>query len=167
MDNQYVEEITEAELFARAQLIRARDEYFNNCNDSYLASLVRNGVDSQGYELAQPTRDFIADVLEGNIKRTPGRKKNNWLRDHTIALEIYKLVDIKKSHNLTSGRCDGAAAIIGNKYGIEEESTAIKIYQRNKARIENDIQENRKAMALFKEHDQRAVVNGNMDTNSD
>ena len=85
--------------------------------------------------LNDQTRRFIADVIEGKIKRLKGRPKDK-RRDYLIATYIELL--ILQGKNLTSNSKEsGAAFITGKMYGIEEDA-AIKAYQRMKSRLEED-----------------------------
>lgn len=81
---------------------------------------------------------YIADVLEGKIKKTKGRPANI-KRDRKIAwmIDLY----LKKEMKLTSNSNeDGAAALVAKKFGIEED-VAIKAYQRMKPEIDAQYEE--------------------------
>ncbi|MBS4028183.1 MAG: hypothetical protein KGZ58_06025 [Ignavibacteriales bacterium] len=81
---------------------------------------------------------YIADVLEGKIKKTKGRPANI-KRDRKIAwmIDLY----LKKEMKLTSNSNeDGAAALVATKFGIDEDA-AIKAYQRMKPEIDAQYEE--------------------------
>jgi hypothetical protein len=138
MNNENKRELSDAEWLAALQLYIAKREYHENCNDSYLAQLIRRNADDAGNDLAQCTRDFIADVIEGNITREIGAG-NKWDRDFEIGCKIYSLR--RKGMNLTSQRyvkgnyIDSATSIIAKEYGISA-GAARKIYDRIKLDIE-------------------------------
>lgn len=82
--------------------------------------------------------NFIADVLEGKIKKSKGRPANI-KRDRAIAwtIDLY----LKKGINLISNATEpGAGAIVAERFGIEEDA-AIKAYQRMKPEIDDQYEE--------------------------
>ncbi|MDX8128011.1 hypothetical protein QLH52_12015 [Methylomonas sp. OY6] len=83
--------------------------------------------------LSKDTRDFIADVIVGKIKRPKGRYSDKE-RDFNIALSIDD--HLTAGDNLTSHKDKpGAAQIVADRYGIEEDA-AIKIFQRMKDKVD-------------------------------
>ncbi|MBD9361734.1 hypothetical protein [Methylomonas fluvii] len=73
--------------------------------------------------LSKDTRDFIADVIVGIIKRPKGRYSDKE-RDFNIALSIDS--HLTEGNNLTSHKDKpGAAQIVAERYGIEEDAAVI------------------------------------------
>ncbi|WP_064041757.1 hypothetical protein [Methylomonas koyamae] len=82
--------------------------------------------------------NFIADVLEGKIKKSKGRPANI-KRDRKIAwmIDLY----LRKEMKLTSSsKEEGAAALVATQFGIDEDA-AIKAYQRMKPEIDAQYEE--------------------------
>lgn len=109
--------------------------YMERCDASELERIIRMPPESRLSVRSQGMRDFIADVIAGKKRRPPGKKPSTERRDFEMALAIDDLMFFE-GYNLTSSReKDGAAAIVGERYG-ESEDTAIKAYQRFKHIVE-------------------------------
>jgi hypothetical protein len=108
------------------QLYIARKYFFESGgNTEHLVTLL-NRVD---ISLTEGTRQFIASVLSGQVKKC-GRVKNKYFRD----LNIYWSIDylLAQGEYLTSSADkSGAASKIADMYGITEDA-ALQIYQRMK-----------------------------------
>lgn len=130
------------------QLYIVNQKYFDDCDTNYLVELIRSNT-----ELTAGTRKFIADVLEGKVKRKRGGRKSNPHRDLEIACKIYSLIN--KGTALTSNRdIDGvgAAAIVADEYEITEDA-ALKIYQRKIPEIKWCIKADHEAWQGFMDED--------------
>ncbi len=79
--------------------------------------------------MSQGMRDFIADMLDGSIKRPRGKKASTLRRDMLMWQTVQDL--LQKGYSLTSNaKRDGAGVIVGQDFdGIEEEAV-IKAVQR-------------------------------------
>ncbi len=100
-----------------------KQKYYEDAEISYLLELIRSDK-----ELSSKTRGFIADIIEGKVKRSRGGRKNTHQRDFDIACKIYSLCE--KGFSLTSNSdANGAALTIATEYGVSED-VALKAYQR-------------------------------------
>ena len=85
-------------------------------------------------DISKGMSDFIADVLDGKIKRKKGH--STLRRDAAIFREI--IVLLESNFNLTSNSTeDGAAAIVAQRLDLSEE-VVLKAYERIKKKIKND-----------------------------
>lgn len=119
----------------------AVEKEFIEDGKSGLANYIRSRIECSEREYANLSKEemaYIADVLEGKIKKTKGRPAN-LKRDRKIAwmIDLY----LKKGMKLTSNSNeDGAAALVATKFGIDEDA-AIKAYQRMKPEIDAQYEE--------------------------
>ncbi|MGJ0484290.1 MAG: hypothetical protein ACR65R_07125 [Methylomicrobium sp.] len=109
-------------LWELSVLAAYRHEYFDI---KPLAKIVRDGV-----EISQGMRNFIADVMLGKVIRPNGKRSSTGYRDIRIYNEIMELINDGVSLTSNAER-SGAAAIIGEKFGISEDA-ALKAYQKTR-----------------------------------
>ncbi len=98
--------------------------YYADYNKAPFVELIRSNAD-----MSQGMRDFIADMLDGSIKRPRGKKASTLRRDMLMWQTVQDL--LQKGYSLTSNaKRDGAGVIVGQDFdGIEEEAV-IKAVQR-------------------------------------
>ncbi len=70
---------------------------------------------------------LIADIVTGKLKRKPGKKPSTFKRDKILHRFVKE--HLAAGHKLTSGRIDGATAIVSAGTD-EKEDTVLKAYQR-------------------------------------
>ncbi len=97
-------------------------EYMEYNNSDALRDIIQYSDD-----MTPDMRCLIADIVTGKLKRRAGKKPSTFKRDKILHRFVKE--HLAAGHKLTSGRIDGATAIVSEGTG-ESEDTVLKAYQK-------------------------------------
>jgi hypothetical protein len=96
-------------------------------------------------DITPAMRTFIADIVAGKLKRKNRKKPSTFKRDKILHRFVKE--HLAAGHKLTSGRVDGATALVSEGTG-ESEDTILKAFQR----IENHNNKSLNELAKEEQH---------------